>query len=123
MTDSFDTAISFINGYAPEHLELVLRDEAKALAAVTNAGSIFLGPYASEPLGDYATGANHTLPTSGYAKMFSALSAESFGKKIQVQKVSEQGMRNLRGTVETLAEREGLDAHKNAVSIRFNRKK
>ena len=123
VTDSFDTAISFINGYAPEHLELVLRDEAKALAAVTNAGSIFLGPYASEPLGDYATGANHTLPTSGYAKMFSALSAESFGKKIQVQKVSEQGMRNLRGTVETLAEREGLDAHKNAVSIRFNRKK
>src|SRR3989338_9203355 len=119
VTDSFDTAISFINGYAPEHLELVLRDEAKALAAVTNAGSIFLGPYASEPLGDYATGANHTLPTSGYAKIFSALSAESFGKKIQIQKVSKQGIRNLKNTVETLAAREGLDAHKNAVSIRF----
>lgn len=122
VADSFDTAISFINEYAPEHLELVLKDEQKALKAVNSAGSIFLGPYASEPLGDYATGANHTLPTSGYAKMFSALSAESFGKKIQVQKVSEQGMRNLKDTVEILAEREGLDAHKNAVSIRFTRR-
>ena len=119
ITDTFDTAISFINEYAPEHLELVLKDGANALAAVNNAGSIFLGPYASEPLGDYATGANHTLPTSGYAKMFSALSAESFGKKIQIQKVSKQGIRNLKNTVETLAAREGLDAHKNAVSIRF----
>lgn len=121
IADTFSTAISFINGYAPEHLEIVLKDEKKALQAINNAGSIFLGPFASEPLGDYATGANHTLPTSGYAKMFSALSAESFGKKIQVQKVSEQGIRNLRDTVEVLAEREGLDAHKNAVSIRFKR--
>ncbi len=119
VADSFGTAIAFINEYAPEHLEIVLKDEKKALKAINNAGSIFLGPYASEPLGDYATGANHTLPTSGYAKMFSALSAESFGKKIQVQKVSERGIRNLRNTVEVLAEREGLDAHKNAVSIRF----
>ena len=119
VADSFGTAVSFINEYAPEHLELVLKDEQKALKAINNAGSIFLGPYASEPLGDYATGANHTLPTSGYAKMFSALSAESFGKKIQVQSVSGQGIRNLRSTVETLAAREGLDAHKNAVSIRF----
>ncbi|MDO8552096.1 MAG: histidinol dehydrogenase [bacterium] len=119
VADTFSTAVAFINEYAPEHLEIVLKDETKALKAINNAGSIFLGPYASEPLGDYATGANHTLPTSGYAKMFSALSAESFGKKIQVQKVSEQGIRNLRNTVEVLAEREGLGAHKNAVSIRF----
>ena len=121
VADSFDVAISFINDYAPEHLEIILRDEQKALRAVTNAGSVFLGPYTSEPLGDYATGANHTLPTSGYAKMFSALSVESFGKKIQVQKVTKEGMRGLKKTVETLAEREGLDAHKCAISIRFTK--
>ena len=123
IVDSFATAISFINGYAPEHLEIVLKkDEKRALKTITNAGSIFLGPYTSEPLGDYATGANHTLPTSGYAKMFSPVSAESFGKKLQVQIVTKEGIRNLQKTVETLAEREGLDAHKRAVTIRFKPK-
>lgn len=122
VVDSFDTAIAFINEYAPEHLEIVLKNEQVALAAVINAGSVFLGSYSSEPLGDYATGANHTLPTSGFAKMFSALSAESFGKKLQVQKVSKSGIENLKSTVETLAGREGLLAHKNAVSIRFTKR-
>ncbi|OGG58102.1 histidinol dehydrogenase [Candidatus Kaiserbacteria bacterium RIFCSPHIGHO2_02_FULL_49_16] len=122
VADSFSTAVSFINEYAPEHLEIVLKNgEQTAMKAINNAGSIFLGPYASEPLGDYATGANHTLPTSGYAKMFPALSVDSFGKKIQVQKVTKQGIIGLRKTVEVLAEREGLGAHKNAVSIRFKR--
>lgn len=121
VADTFSTAIAFINEYAPEHLEIVLQDETKALKAINNAGSIFLGPFSSEPLGDYATGANHTLPTSGYAKMFSALSAESFGKKIQVQKVTKTGIMGLRNTVETLAKREGLDAHARAVSIRFKK--
>jgi len=121
IADSFDVAVSFINDYAPEHLEIVLEDEQKALQAITNAGSVFLGPYTSEPLGDYATGANHTLPTSGYAKMFSALSVESFGKKMQIQRVTKQGIAGLKNTVETLAEREGLLAHKNAVSIRFTK--
>src|SRR3989344_4309722 len=122
VADSFSTAVSFINEYAPEHLEIVLKNgEQTAMKAINNAGSIFLGPYASEPLGDYATGANHTLPTSGYAKMFPALSVDSFGKKIQVQKVTKEGITGLRKTVEILAEREGLGAHKNAVSIRFKR--
>ena len=122
VADSLKTAIAFVNEYAPEHLEIVLRNKEKeALARTANAGSVFLGPFASEPLGDYATGANHTLPTSGYAKVFSALSVESFGKKIQVQRVTKQGITALRKTVEVLAEREGLTAHKNAVSIRFKK--
>ena len=121
VADSFDTAIALINDYAPEHLEIILKDEKKALEAITDAGSVFLGPYTSEPLGDYATGANHTLPTSGYAKMFPALSVESFGKKMQVQRVSREGIKGMRNTVETLAKREGLSAHKNAVSIRFKK--
>lgn len=119
-TDSLDTAFRIINGYAPEHLEIVLRDERKALRLLNNAGTVFLGPYASESLGDYATGANHTLPTAGFAKTFSGLSVESFGKTIQVQKVSKQGISSLRSTVETLALAENLEAHKKAVSIRFN---
>ncbi len=121
VVDSLDTAYDFINEYAPEHLEIVIKEEVAALKAINNAGSIFLGPFTSEPLGDYATGANHTLPTSGYAKMFPALSVDSFGKKVQVQKVTKQGIKKLKDTVETLATREGLDAHKNAVSIRFSK--
>jgi len=117
--DNEDQACRLINEYAPEHLEISGGDESKILKKINNAGSVFLGPYSSEPLGDYATGSNHTLPTSGYAKMFSALSVESFGKKMQIQRVTREGIKNLRKTVETLAEREGLNAHKNAVSIRF----
>lgn len=119
VADSLKGACELINEYAPEHLEIVVKNEQEALRKIMNAGSVFLGSFSSEPLGDYATGANHTLPTSGYAKMFPPLSVESFGKKVQVQKVTRQGMRNLRNTVETLAFREGLTAHKNAVSIRF----
>jgi len=76
-----DQACEIINEYAPEHLEIISKNENQILNKINNAGSIFLGKYSSEPLGDYATGSNHTLPTSGYAKMFSALSVESFGKK------------------------------------------
>ena len=114
-------ATSLINEYAPEHLEIICNNEERILKHINNAGSVFLGPYSSEPLGDYATGSNHTLPTSGYAKMFSPLSVESFGKKMQVQRVTKEGITKLRTTVEVLAKREGLDAHKNAVSIRFTK--
>ncbi|MDD3067171.1 MAG: histidinol dehydrogenase [Candidatus Gracilibacteria bacterium] len=110
---------SLANEYAAEHLEIVAKNEAFFLKAIQNAGSIFLGEYTSEPLGDYATGANHTLPTSGFAKMFSPLSADSFGKMIQIQKVSKAGLQKLSQTVETIATSEGLDAHKNAISIRL----
>lgn len=113
--------VQLANEYAPEHLEVVVEKNEQALMkAINNVGSIFLGPYSSEPLGDYATGANHTLSTSGFAKMFSPLSCQSFGKMIQIQKVEKQGIKKLKKTVETLAFSEGLDAHANAVSIRFN---
>ena len=102
-------------------MEIVYKNENAILKKINNAGSVFLGNYSSEPLGDYATGSNHTLPTSGYAKMFSALSVESFGKKMQIQQVTKEGIKNLRTTVEVLAVKEGLDAHKNAVSIRFKK--
>lgn len=114
-------ACGLINDYAPEHLEIISKDEKRMLKSINNAGSVFLGKYSSEPLGDYAAGSNHTLPTSGYAKMFSALSVESFGKKMQIQRVSKIGISNLRSTVEILAAKEGLTAHKNAVSIRFSK--
>ncbi len=119
VVDTLGTAYKVINEYAPEHLEIIIGDEVSALRSIKNAGSVFLGPYSSEPLGDYATGANHTLPTAGYAKTFSALSVEAFGKTMQVQKVSKKGMAGLRKTVETLASTEGLDAHKKAVELRF----
>lgn len=121
ITKTITEACDLINDYAPEHLEIVCKNENAILKRINNAGSVFLGNYSSEPLGDYATGSNHTLPTSGYAKMFSALSVESFGKKMQIQKVTKEGIKNLKTTVEVLATKEGLDAHKNAVSIRFNK--
>lgn len=116
-----DQACEIINEYAPEHLEIISENENQILKKINNAGSVFLGKYSSEPLGDYATGSNHTLPTSGYAKMFSGLSVESFGKKMQIQRVTKDGIKKLRNMVEVLATREGLDAHKNAISIRFNK--
>lgn len=106
------------NEYAAEHLEIITENDEYFLEKINNAGSIFLGKYSSEPLGDYATGTNHTLPTSGYAKMFPALSTESFGKKMQVQRVEKEGIAHLYPIVEAIANAEGLDAHKNAVAMR-----
>jgi len=121
IVENVTQACELVNEYAPEHLEIVSAKESEILSRINNAGSVFLGQYSSEPLGDYATGSNHTLPTSGYAKMFPPLSVESFGKMVQIQKVSKAGLQNLKDTVEVLAAREGLDAHKNAVSIRFKK--
>lgn len=118
VVDSSDQAVEIANSYAPEHLEIITKDREQILARIVNAGSVFLGEYTSEPLGDYATGANHTLPTSGYSKMFSALSADSFGKMMQVQEVSKEGVKTLEKTVITLAYAEGFDAHAKAVEIR-----
>lgn len=116
---SIDEACEITNAYAPEHLEIICKNERQILKKIMNAGSVFLGKFTTEPLGDYATGANHTLPTSGFAKMFSPVSTASFGKMIQVQRVSRAGIGRLRKTVETLASAEGFDAHKYAVTIRF----
>ncbi|HPU94736.1 MAG TPA: histidinol dehydrogenase [Candidatus Gracilibacteria bacterium] len=118
VVENLDQAVEIINSYAPEHLEIDTIDSEKIVPKIINAGSVFLGKYSSEPLGDYATGANHTLPTSGYAKMFSALSCDSFGKTMQIQKVTKRGFEKLKNTVEILASQEGLTAHKNSIIIR-----
>ncbi len=112
-------AIDLINYYAPEHLILSVKNYNKIEKEIFNAGSIFLGNYTPESAGDYASGTNHTLPTNGYAKMYSGISLDSFQKKITVQKISKQGLQNIGNVIETLAEAEELIAHKNAVSIRL----
>jgi histidinol dehydrogenase len=111
------------NEYAPEHLEIMAEKEEFFLSNVNNVGSVFLGNYASEPLGDYGTGANHTLPTSGFAKMFSPLSTESFGKMIQVQRVSKEGAEVLFPIIKNIADSEGLDGHREAVAVRLRSQK
>ncbi|KAI0677582.1 histidine biosynthesis trifunctional-protein [Trametes maxima] len=112
-------AIAFSNDYAPEHLILHLEDAAQAVAAVENAGSVFVGPYSPESCGDYASGTNHTLPTNGYARQFSGVNTLSFQKHITSQEVTAAGLKGLGPVVATLADCEGLDAHANAVRIRL----
>lgn len=112
-------AVEIINHYAPEHLILAVKKENYFLKNTTNAGSIFIGNYTPESAGDYASGTNHTLPTNGYAKVYGGVSLDSFVKKITVQKISKQGIKNLGKAIETMAAAEGLDAHKNAVTIRL----
>ena len=111
-------AIDLLNEYAPEHLILSCADADDLAQKITNAGSVFLGHYSPESAGDYASGTNHTLPTNGYAKSYSGVSADSFVKKITFQKLSEEGLKNIARTVELMAEAEGLMAHARAVKIR-----
>lgn len=113
------TAIRVVNSYAPEHLMLEVREPRRWLQEVQNAGSIFLGPWSAEPLGDYCSGPNHVLPTDGYARTFSGLSVRDFVKSIPVQEVSAAGLRTLGPTAVVLAELEGLDAHASAVTRRL----
>jgi histidinol dehydrogenase len=112
-------ALDFVNAYAPEHLSIVVADPEAAFGNVRHAGSVFLGPFAPESAGDYATGTNHVLPTGGLARSFGALSVESFGKWVQVQHVTREGLRAVREVVAAVAEAEGLAAHRHAVEIRF----
>lgn len=114
-----DEAIELINEYAPEHLIICCKDEERIAEKVINAGSIFLGHYSPESVGDYASGTNHTLPTNGYAKIYSGVSVDSFVKKITYQKLTQQGLRNISNIVIQMAEAEGLDAHANAVRVRM----
>jgi histidinol dehydrogenase len=113
-------AIDLLNEYAPEHLILACSNADILAEKIINAGSVFLGHYSPESVGDYASGTNHTLPTNGYAKAFSGVSIDSFVKKITFQKLSEEGLMNIGKTVELMAEAEGLKAHSNAVRIRLN---
>ncbi|MFM7856352.1 MAG: histidinol dehydrogenase [Flammeovirgaceae bacterium] len=116
---STDDQIEFINHYAPEHLIINTADCEVLADRIINAGSIFLGPYSPESVGDYASGTNHTLPTAGFAKAYSGVSLESFMKQITVQQLSKEGLHTISKTVITLAEAELLQAHANAVSIRM----
>lgn len=113
------TAFDLLNEYAPEHL-IIASDDAVALAErVVNAGSVFLGHYTPESVGDYASGTNHTLPTNGHAKAYSGVSLDSFVKKVTFQQLSKSGLANIGNAVETMAAAEGLEAHGNAVRVRL----
>lgn len=114
-----EEAIELTNAYAPEHLIIQTADYARVAERVTNAGSVFLGPYATESAGDYASGTNHTLPTNGYARAYSGVSLDSFIRKITFQEITREGLHRIGPAIETMAANEQLDAHKNAVTVRM----
>lgn len=118
LVKDIDTAIKLSNIYAPEHLILSVHNVDIVAQKIVNAGSVFLGNYSPESVGDYASGTNHTLPTNGYAKAYSGVSVDSFVKKITFQKLDASGLRNIASTVVNMAEAEGLQAHANAVIVR-----
>ena len=116
-------ALAFVNEYAPEHLIINTKNAEAIAGAVINAGSVFIGNYSPEAIGDYASGTNHTLPTNGFAKAFAGVSLESFMKYITFQQLTEEGIRHLGPVVEEMAEAEQLAAHKHAISVRLARLK
>ena len=118
VSDTIMNCINISNQYAPEHLILHVKNWEQYLPHITNAGSVFCGEFTPESAGDYASGTNHTLPTSGFAKSFSGVSVESFGKWITFQHITKEGIETLGDTIEIMAKEEGLDAHKNAVVVR-----
>lgn len=120
VVNSLDECFEISNQYAPEHLILHIADANQHVDKIMSAGSVFIGEYSPEALGDYASGPNHVLPTYGYANMYSGLDTTAFMKAISFQEVSPQGIKKLGEAVESMATLEGLDAHKNAVSVRLN---
>ncbi len=121
LVTDLEQGMAFSNTYAPEHLILATEHFEELIPLISNAGSVFLGNLTPESAGDYASGTNHTLPTSGFAKAYSGVSLDSFVKKITFQHISPQGLQNIGNTVEILAEAEGLRAHRNAISIRLKK--
>ncbi len=121
LTESLEESIRFSNIYAPEHLIVHASDPHACLDRIESAGSVFLGAWSPEVAGDYASGTNHTLPTSGAARAFSGVSLDSFLKKITFQELTPQGLMSLAPTLERLAEIEGLEAHRRAVAVRTER--
>ena len=122
LVKDMDEGVAMVNEYAPEHLIIETKDYMRLAERVVNAGSVFLGYYSPESAGDYASGTNHTLPTNGYAKAYSGVSLDSFIRKITFQEVTPEGIATIGPAIEVLAANESLDAHKNAVSLRLNRK-
>jgi histidinol dehydrogenase len=114
-----DEMTDFTNQYAPEHLLIQTANYAALSERIRNAGSVFLGPHTPESAGDYASGTNHTLPTKGYAKMYSGVNLDSFIRKITFQEITEDGLKSLGPVIEIMAANEQLDAHKEAVSVRL----
>lgn len=112
--------IEISNAYAPEHLVIATEDYQEIANGIINAGSVFLGPYSCESAGDYASGTNHTLPTKGYAKAYSGLCLDSFMRKMTLQHLSSKGVMSIGRAVEIMAEAEGLDAHKKAMTVRLD---
>ena len=115
-----ELAIDFINQYGPEHYIICMENEAQYVDAIQNAGSVFVGNYSPESAGDYASGTNHTLPTNGYAKQYSGVNLDSFLKQMTFQKISKEGIQAIGPAIEAMAAAEGLEAHKNAVTLRLN---
>ena len=113
-------ALEFINEYAPEHLIVCTYNNDFYIENIANAGSVFIGNYTPESAGDYASGTNHTLPTNGFSKTYSGVNLDSFTKSITFQKISKEGIKNMGKAVELMAEAEGLQAHKNAITLRLN---
>ena len=122
LVKSIEEGMELLNEYAPEHLIINCKNDELLAEKVINAGSVFLGNYSPESAGDYASGTNHTLPTNGYAKAYSGVSLDSFVKKITFQKITKEGIVKLGNVIEEMAKAEGLDAHKNAVTIRMKKK-
>jgi histidinol dehydrogenase len=115
-----EDALAFINEYAPEHLIICSKNETFFIDGIQNTGSVFIGNFTPESAGDYASGTNHTLPTNGFSKNYSGVNLDSFSKAITFQKIAEQGLKNIGNAIEIMAEAEGLQAHKNAITLRLN---
>jgi histidinol dehydrogenase len=121
VASSLDEAVDFSNAFAPEHLEIITANPMDVLQDIQNAGSVFLGGFTPVAAGDYASGTNHVLPTSGYARVFSGLNVDHFTKKMTVQKISEDGLRSLENCIVSLAKAEGLSAHAKSVERRLEK--
>ena len=120
LAESLDACISFSNDFAPEHLEIMVLEPDSVLERIENAGSIFVGNYAPVPVGDYASGTNHVLPTAGYAKIYSGLNISHFMKCASIQKISKHGLETLKDAVISIAEKEGLTGHADSIRTRFS---
>lgn len=116
---TLDEVVKVTNEYAPEHLIIAIKNPYEIVDKITNAGSVFIGPLTCESAGDYASGTNHTLPTSGYAHAYSGVNLDSFRKKMTYQEITPEGLRNIGHVVETMADSEQLYAHKNAMTLRL----
>ena len=121
LVETLEEAIALVNDYAPEHLIIACDKAIEVSEKIVNAGSVFIGNYSPEAVGDYASGTNHTLPTNGFAKAYSGVSLDSFYKKITFQQLTKDGLNNIAETVELMANAESLQAHANAITIRRNK--